>query len=272
MSKRKKGLSADEKRSVMLQIFHSTQSVYNLKELESLGSKAGVVLQTVEETVKSLMYDGLIEQDKIGSGNFFWSFPAKAYIASKAKLDDLESQIAKDKATIEQLQEKIKLAQAQQGDDAAAARREAKMQKLEHLKSEKVAIDKLLAAHSDNDPEVVAALEQKCKKAKLAAERWTDNCWAVKSYVVSANSIGCVCASACLVLFLRRSQWQSQAPVVECPVHQPSTHQLPLLRWLTSAAGCRLPGPRCMQVNKFNMDPKEVATMLKMGDDFDYPA
>ena len=47
MSKKRKGLSADEKRDVILNIYHTNKDVYNLKEIEQLGSKAGVVQQTV---------------------------------------------------------------------------------------------------------------------------------------------------------------------------------------------------------------------------------
>ncbi len=42
-AKKKKGMSLEEKREAMLDIFHSTKEVFNLKELEKLGAKAGVV-------------------------------------------------------------------------------------------------------------------------------------------------------------------------------------------------------------------------------------
>lgn len=60
MAKRK-GLSFEDKRSVMLQLMQESKEVYTLKELEKLGSKAGVVQQTVEEVVKSLVDDRLVE-------------------------------------------------------------------------------------------------------------------------------------------------------------------------------------------------------------------
>jgi hypothetical protein len=47
MSKKKKGLSADEKRSTILSIYHTYKEPFNLKEIETLASKQGVVLQTV---------------------------------------------------------------------------------------------------------------------------------------------------------------------------------------------------------------------------------
>ena len=98
MAKRKHGMSMDEKRAIMQQIMQETvcvcacvracvracvcvratarsrtricvrlraraaqKEVYNLKELEKLGGKAGIVVQTVKDVVQSLVDDGIIE-------------------------------------------------------------------------------------------------------------------------------------------------------------------------------------------------------------------
>lgn len=51
-----------------------------MKELESRGDKAGVVMNTIKDTVQALVDDRRVHQDKIGAGSFFWAFPASAYI------------------------------------------------------------------------------------------------------------------------------------------------------------------------------------------------
>lgn len=56
------------------------KGVYNLKELEKEAGRRGVVEKTVEEVVKSLVDDRFVECEKIGSGNFYWSFPSKAFV------------------------------------------------------------------------------------------------------------------------------------------------------------------------------------------------
>ena len=50
----------------------------NLKELEKLGVKAGVIIQAIKEILDVLVADSLVESDKIGSANFYWSLPSKA--------------------------------------------------------------------------------------------------------------------------------------------------------------------------------------------------
>lgn len=49
MAKRK-GMSVEEKRRVVLSIYHTTKDVFNLKEIEALASKQGVVQQRYGNT------------------------------------------------------------------------------------------------------------------------------------------------------------------------------------------------------------------------------
>ena len=64
----KKGLSWEEKRKRMLEIYYSTKQVYNLKELEKIAPKKGIIVQAVKDVNQSLVDDNLVEQDKIGIG------------------------------------------------------------------------------------------------------------------------------------------------------------------------------------------------------------
>ena len=52
--------------------------VYQLKEIENLGSKMGVVAMTIKDVLQGLVDDGLVDTDKIGSGNFYWRLASKA--------------------------------------------------------------------------------------------------------------------------------------------------------------------------------------------------
>ena len=85
MSK-KRGLSLEDKRNVILSIYHDNKEPYNLKEIESIGSRMGVVQQTIKDVNQSLVDDSLVYSDKIGSANFFWSFPSKVSEELKSKV------------------------------------------------------------------------------------------------------------------------------------------------------------------------------------------
>jgi Fe2+ or Zn2+ uptake regulation protein len=58
----KKGLSLEQKRERVLEIFHSNDDVFQLKEVEKEAVKKGVVLQSVKEVVQSLVDDDLVHQ------------------------------------------------------------------------------------------------------------------------------------------------------------------------------------------------------------------
>lgn len=65
-----RGLSVEDKRIKLLEIFHETKDFFQLKELEKLGPKMkGIVSQSVKEVLQSLVDDNLVQMDKIGSSN-----------------------------------------------------------------------------------------------------------------------------------------------------------------------------------------------------------
>ncbi|VDK79664.1 unnamed protein product [Cylicostephanus goldi] len=79
MASRKKGLSLEEKRAKMLELFYETQEFYQMKELEKIApKKKGIIAQSVKEVTQSLVDDGLVECEKIGTFVCYWAFPSKA--------------------------------------------------------------------------------------------------------------------------------------------------------------------------------------------------
>ena len=104
MSK-KRGLSLEEKRERMIEIFYEKKEVFQLKDLEKIAPKEkGITAQTVKEVLQSLVDDGKIDSDKIGTSVYFWAFPSKAFNKKKQKLETLKqssAELRKAKAAIE---------------------------------------------------------------------------------------------------------------------------------------------------------------------------
>lgn len=82
-----KGLSLEEKRRRMLEIFKNDPSFFHLKDIEKLGVKKGIIFMSIKDVLDSLVNDNLVESEKIGASNFFWALPSKIYQAKKNKLD-----------------------------------------------------------------------------------------------------------------------------------------------------------------------------------------
>lgn len=59
--------------------FYEKRDFFQLKELEKmLPKEKGIVAQTVKDVLQSLVDDRLVMAEKIGTSNYFWSFPSTA--------------------------------------------------------------------------------------------------------------------------------------------------------------------------------------------------
>ena len=71
MVKKAKGLSFDEKKLALSTAMRKEGHFYNLKELEVLGKKHGVIPQAIKEVVDCLVAERVVIQEKIGSLNMY---------------------------------------------------------------------------------------------------------------------------------------------------------------------------------------------------------
>ncbi|CAH0520945.1 unnamed protein product [Peronospora belbahrii] len=182
----RKGVSLQEKRERILRIYHESKEVFNLKEVEKLGSKAGVVLQTIKDVNQALVDDTLVDCDKIGSANYFWSFPSTLSQSRKRKLSELEQ---RRQAIEEKL---IKVKQSINEQKALRPESEERVLKLHRLEEQnaKVQALRIKVQHlADNDPAILNELESKLRVAKEGCDRWTDNVYTLKSWVVKKRGV-----------------------------------------------------------------------------------
>ena len=177
----KKGLSLEEKRKKMLEIFYETKDFYLLKDLEKIAPKQkGIVAQSVKDVVQSLVDDNMVDTDKIGTSVYFWAFPSKALAVRKAKLSDLNDKLEAAKAKNDQIDELVKEAESgrEESDDRTAL-----LEQLAELETKKADLQKQLKKYEGCDPEALVRLENETKMAKEAVNRWTDNIFSVHSWV-----------------------------------------------------------------------------------------
>lgn len=178
MSK-KRGLSLDEKREKMLQIFYESQDFYLLKELEKLGPKKGVISQSVKDVLQSLVDDDLVLKDKIGSSIYFWSLPSTAGNQLRNVSRKLESDLQTSKKRCAELGEQCNALKKgrEESDEREVALSELKSVELKHnaLKDE-------LAQYADNDPAAFETMKKAIEVAYSAANRWTDNIFTLRQW------------------------------------------------------------------------------------------
>ncbi|XP_013418135.1 meiotic nuclear division protein 1 homolog isoform X2 [Lingula anatina] len=144
MSK-KRGLSLEEKRTRMMEFFFEKKDCFQLKELEKQCQKEkGITSMSVKDVLTSLVDDAMVDTDKIGTSVYFWAFP------SKASQNADRTQVLADLSRAQDERDKLRLE-----------------------------VDK----YKECDPEVLEAMKKEALIAKEAANRWTDNIFATKSWI-----------------------------------------------------------------------------------------
>lgn len=126
----------------------------------------------VKDYLQALSDDGKIHVEKIGSGNWYWSFASEEKKQCEDVLEKLQEEKAKADVNLAELQEKVKGAKLLRDDDPDRAGLVERRLVLEH---ELEALRKELDGFKDGDPGVVELKRKEISVFKTKAERWTDN-------------------------------------------------------------------------------------------------
>ncbi|XP_029288737.1 meiotic nuclear division protein 1 homolog [Cottoperca gobio] len=179
MSK-KKGLSLEEKRSRMMEIFFETKDVFQLKDIEKIAPKTkGITPMSVKDVLQSLVDDNMVDCERVGTSNYYWAFPSKALHARKHKLEELQNQISEAKQRKVSVQKAIEKAKVGRHD---TKERSSLLTELQALREERTQLQAELEKYRECDPEVVEEMRKSNVVAKEAVSRWTDNVFAIKSW------------------------------------------------------------------------------------------
>ena len=136
---------------------------------------------SIVDVNSSLVDDGLVEKDKIGGSNFFWSFPGKRDRMLQIDHERVlaETEVAKGRIA----EAEAKLADAKRGREDEDGERSKKLTKLVELGKKKERLLKELETLKANDPQSLADSEKELKLVREGAERWTDNMFKVSYFV-----------------------------------------------------------------------------------------
>eukprot|EP00667_Euglena_gracilis_P020841 EG_transcript_22650 len=180
MSKRK-GLSMDEKYEKAKEFLLQRKEPFTLKELEKLLPKAkGIVWQSVKQIIDTLVADGVVQSDKIGSNVFFWCFPSAQGRSLQAKTDQLQKRAEELKRKRADLDNAVQLAKKGKVD---SPERQKALAEWEEVTARHRTLSLEMQKYAENDPEFLAKLEESAQLAKDAANRWTDAVFSIKSHV-----------------------------------------------------------------------------------------
>lgn len=115
-------MSLEEKRKRLNDLFLERKEFFQLKELETIAPKTkGIVVQTVKEVLQGLVDDRLVQCEKIGTSNYYWSFPSVSLHTRKMQAETLQEEIDKLERTREELGVQIEQAQSTRQNSVSRA-------------------------------------------------------------------------------------------------------------------------------------------------------
>ena len=162
---------------------------------------SGITSMSVKDVLTSLVDDGLVDSDKIGTSVYFWAFPSKATQARKRKIESSTENLEtvswliyvsiltgwSTKNFLVQLKKRLvsaekAIVEAQKGR-VTSDEREKLLTALETEKQENNRLQCRLQEFAENDPEVLEAMAKEATQAVEAANRWTDNIYSIQSWI-----------------------------------------------------------------------------------------
>ncbi|CAO2612746.1 Meiotic nuclear division protein 1 homolog [Lemmus lemmus] len=176
---------------------------------------------SVKDVLQSLVDDGMVDCERIGTSNYYWAFPSKALHARTRKLKALNAQLLEGSQKHANLQKSIEKARIgrQETEERAMLVKE-----LSSFRDQRDQLKAEVEKYRECDPQVVEEIRQANKVAKEAANRWTGHS------VFPQPHLPCVFldifphARVCLLPHtLQRVQCTSVSPVsrsAACAVHK----------------------------------------------------
>ena len=89
-----KGVSAAQKKELMVAMFQESLDVLTEKEVEKRAPKKGIIASAAKDTLKEVVDDDLVMKDKVGVSWYFWSFPSDKQAKDQAQLAALRRDAA----------------------------------------------------------------------------------------------------------------------------------------------------------------------------------
>ncbi|KAF2737860.1 hypothetical protein EJ04DRAFT_532810 [Polyplosphaeria fusca] len=176
------------KQALILTWFHKSAVAHSIKDLEkALPSVASINGMQVKDYLQALSDDNKIRVEKIGSGNWYWSFPSDDKKAKEAALEKVQEEHDKANSIVAELQAKVDEAGAAREEDEEmlmGSKQDRKSLTTKHadLMRELDGLRKELAAYSGQDPAEMEKKQQETAQFRNDIEAWTDHIMSMEGW------------------------------------------------------------------------------------------
>ena len=136
---------------------------------------------------QGLLDDGLVQKDKIGGSNYFYSFPGAEHRRVVASVDAAKDSLSSLKR--KRLDLDASLAAAKVGREDEGGNRLERLKSLSSAKVRKASLEVEVATLAENDPAVILDLQKELRMCRDGAHRWTDNVFTCKAFLVKKKGV-----------------------------------------------------------------------------------
>ncbi|OKL56487.1 hypothetical protein UA08_08307 [Talaromyces atroroseus] len=192
MPPKSKSVSSEVKQQLILNYIRSTCACHTLKDLEKmLPSVASINSIQVKEFITGLVNDNKIRMEKIGSNNWYWSFPSDERRERENMKERTLREMNRVAKLVEQLEDEVEKKEAAAQEDEGfhhdpaviQAEREDLMKRKAELGAEVERLRAEKSAFEANDFTSIKRKTEDIAKWKLEAMMWADNIDIMEQYL-----------------------------------------------------------------------------------------
>ena len=178
--KKKKGLSLEDKRQILLNLFKGSGSFFHYKDIEKHCTQNKISFMIVKDLLAGITADNLLETEKIGSSAYYWSLPNRVFEAKKKQLERENANIENSKKEIENLKQKIEENKKIRVENDE---RKHNLEELAELENQKKEYLKILKDFENKDPEKYEKYKNATKCMGQLNDVWVDNIYTIEQWM-----------------------------------------------------------------------------------------
>ena len=137
----------------------------------------------VKDYLQALSDEGQVRVEKIGSGNWYWSFMSEEKKAKEHILKSLSDDKQRTDRGLQELRNNIEHAQKSIGAGGNEEEREELIRTYERAKEHVEALRTELEGYSNGDPTQMLRKRDEVEELKAQAQKWTDNIHCIEAYL-----------------------------------------------------------------------------------------
>ncbi|KAF7682724.1 Meiotic nuclear division protein 1 like protein [Astathelohania contejeani] len=183
MSKR---LTQEDKRRMILEIFHKSNDFYQLKEIEKMGYKLkGIPINTIKDILQSLIDDDLVRCEKLGTSNYYWSFPSHSKILAKHAAEKMVTEnesMQHELARLNELIESEAKERPEEGREILIERWNGYKKKIDEIKSQ-------ISEYKTCDPDLYDQIKKDISSLTANINKITDDIFILQTFAINKFSV-----------------------------------------------------------------------------------